>query len=501
MDFHCKWFGIGRTFLWTFVKSAVVKKLQGSGFFWRCWVPVGKPWRLSLPRRLLWTAGLLLGLGGLTARAEVAPQTEDWVLEVPLQAFPLEAILPLPETLGTEKGDSGEVAWELVLIGSPSSKQTLVPKGPQPSPPALVQTAPGLTPNGQIAENRRQLAVQIEDKPPLKSIQGKNPPDPKSPSGDGSAETRVYRLQKTSRSASAAFHFKEVSPASLGLWEGQEPVLVYNHGPITNETVPQKDHRRTRACYVHPLYGLRGEVLTEDFPKDHYHHHGLFWAWPHIVIEGKEHDLWAGSTIRQEFVRWLARQTGPVCAVLGVENGWYVGSKKVMVERIWFWVYRADGKHRTLDIALYLEPTDQPVTLWGAPEKSYGGLTVRFAPGSRPETQITVPTGQTTEDLLDTRLKWADFTSKMLGSQFRSGAAIMIHPHHPDYPPTWLTRHYGAMCVGWPGVRPKTLHPGQPVRLPYRLWIHPEPVSLQELTAAYEAFCAGVEGLRWTQRK
>ena len=277
------------------------------------------------------------------------------------------------------------------------------------------------------------------------------------------------------------------------------PVLVYNHGPITHPSVPAKDHRRTRACYVHPLYGLQGEVLTDDFPKDHYHHHGVFWAWPHIVIEGKEHDLWAGATIRQEFVRWLARESGLVCAVLGVENGWYVAGKKVMVERIWFWVFRTvPGRHRSIDIALYLEPTDQPVTLWGAPEKSYGGLTVRFAPSSRQETQITVPTGRTTDDLLNTRLKWADFTSKMLGSPLRSGAAILIHPQHPDYPPTWLTRHYGAMCVGWPGVRPKTLHPGQPVRLPYRLWIHPGPVELEELTAAYQAFCAAAEQVRWT---
>lgn len=500
-----KWLGIRWPFSWIFVTSLVLGKLRASNFSRGFRLQLGKRRRRAFTRRLLWTAGLLLGLGGLAAHAEVPPQTEDWVLEVPLRALPLEALLPAPEKLGTEKGDSGEACWELIPIESLPSKQTPSATSPQFPLSVLVQIAPGLASDGQIAENRRQLAIQIADNPssPQKSTQEKNTRGEKSSPAEGAAETVIrYRLQKASHSASAAFQFKEVSPASLGLWEGQGPVLVYNHGPITNETVPQKDHRRTRACYVHPLYGLRGEVLTEDFPKDHYHHHGLFWAWPHIVIEGKEHDLWAGATIRQEFVRWLARLTGPVCAVLGVENGWYVGSKKVMVERIWFWVYRADaGKHRTLDIALYLEPTDQPVTLWGAPEKSYGGLTVRFAPSSRSETEITVPTGRTTDDLLDTRLKWADFTSKMLGSPFRSGAAIMIHPQHPDYPPTWLTRHYGAMCVGWPGIRPKTLHPGQPVRLCYRLWIHPQPVSFQDLTAAYEAFCAGVEGSRWTQRK
>lgn len=33
-----------------------------------------------------------------------------------------------------------------------------------------------------------------------------------------------------------------------------------------------------RANYVHPLYDLDGHVLTEDFPKDHLHQRGIFWA-------------------------------------------------------------------------------------------------------------------------------------------------------------------------------------------------------------------------------
>ena len=58
--------------------------------------------------------------------------------------------------------------------------------------------------------------------------------------------------------------------------------------------------------------------------------------------------------IRQQFVRWLDRQAGPAAAVLGVENGWYVGEKKVMVERVWLRAYRAAEDHRVLDIDLAL---------------------------------------------------------------------------------------------------------------------------------------------------
>ena len=104
---------------------------------------------------------------------------------------------------------------------------------------------------------------------------------------------------------------------------------------------------------------------------------------------------------------------------------------------------------------------------------------------------ITVPKGKTIEDLPDTPLAWADLTARFPGAPALSGAAIFVDPGHPDFPPTWLTRHYGILCVGWPGVKGKTFEPGEPIRLNYRVWIHkgsPEPAVLQE---AFDAYAAG----------
>jgi len=283
---------------------------------------------------------------------------------------------------------------------------------------------------------------------------------------------------------------------SLKLWEGSRPVLVYNHGTITNPKVPAKDPRRSRSCYVHPLWGLNGEVLTDDFPVDHYHHHGIFWTWPHVGIDGKQYDLWADAGIAQRFVRWLDCEAGPVVAVLGVENGWFVGEKKVMVERVWLRVYRATDQERTLDLDFAWIPTDRPITLRGAEEKSYGGLTIRFAVGKPADSVITVPSGPAKEDLPDTPLAWADLTAKFAGAARPSGAALFVPRSHPDYPPTWLTRHYGAMCIGWPGVRGRTFESGQAIRLSYRLWIHPSTAGLGQLQAAYAAYLSTAT-VRW----
>src|SRR5262245_34988963 len=107
---------------------------------------------------------------------------------------------------------------------------------------------------------------------------------------------------KPSPGAPTPFRFAAVTDKSLGLWEGNQPVFVYNHGPISPTNRPGASGR---SGYLHPLYGLDGEVLTDDFPKDHDYHRGLYWAWPHIKIGANEYDLWSLRGIRSEFRRWL----------------------------------------------------------------------------------------------------------------------------------------------------------------------------------------------------
>lgn len=286
----------------------------------------------------------------------------------------------------------------------------------------------------------------------------------------------------------ADFRFAEVTDKSLGVWEGEQPVLVYNYGVISPTNVPAD---RARSSYVHPLYGLDGEVLTDDFPKDHYHHRGLFWAWPHVKVDGQESDLWLLNGIRHRFDRWLKRETSPAAAIFAVENSWLIAERKVMTEQAWFRVGPAMPEGRAIDVELAWTPTAAPVTLRGAEEKSYGGLTLRFAPHEG-NPVITVPDGPTTEDLTIARLPWADLATRFAGRKNPSGAAIFIAPTHPDFPPEWLTRHYGVLCVGWPGVAEQTLAPGKTVRCRYRIWIHRGVPTLPQLQKRYEEFTQSI---------
>ncbi len=318
------------------------------------------------------------------------------------------------------------------------------------------------------------------------------------PPGDAAGGVRQFRLQGIESTPAGGFHFENVSDASLGLWQGDHPVLVYNYGDIIGQHVPQNDPRRRRACYIHPIWGHDGEVITGDFPQDHYHHHGLFWAWPHVRIGEKEYNLWTYADVQQRFVRWICRRAGPVAAVLAVENGWFVGQRQVMIERVWMRAFMASGGRRALDVTLTWIPMDRAVTLWGAEGKSYGGLAMRFGPRDDKQTVITVPGGRAREDLLHTPLPWAEYTSQFAAADGASGATVMIDPAHPDFPPTWLTRHYGALCVGYPGVHPKTFSAGESFTLNYRVSVHDGPARLAELEQDYEGYISTLEA-HWSE--
>jgi hypothetical protein len=268
-------------------------------------------------------------------------------------------------------------------------------------------------------------------------------------------------------------------------------VFVYHHGVQSKAGVPA---HRNRSTYLHPIYGLDGEVLTDDFPKDHYHHRGLFWAWPHVRVGTNHYDLWMLQGIEQRFERWLTREASSAGAVLGVENAWYAGNAKVVQERVWFRVFAQADDAQAIDLECFWIPLGQSLSLAGAEGKSYGGLTLRFA--ARAQTVITTPLGQSAEDLAITRLPWADLSARFVGAAKPSGAAVFIAPDHPDYPPTWLTRHYGVLCVGWPGVSAQEFPAGQPIRCRYRVWIHRRAASADQLERAYNAYRAATN-VRW----
>ena len=118
---------------------------------------------------------------------------------------------------------------------------------------------------------------------------------------------RVIGLAIVGLLSAGAIAARSVEPAAMrvtkaaeGYWftEGDAKVLFYQ---AERKALP--DGTAARSNYFHPLYDLDGNVVTEDFPKDHVHHRGIFWAWHQVLIDGKRvQDQWAN---RDSF--WMVR--------------------------------------------------------------------------------------------------------------------------------------------------------------------------------------------------
>lgn len=282
---------------------------------------------------------------------------------------------------------------------------------------------------------------------------------------------------------------------TLTVFDGDRKVLTYVYG---DELPPGTDPRFTRSCYIHPLYSLDGQVLTEDFPRDHFHHHGLFWAWPSVEVRDAMTSNWepADPPLRQHFVKWVEREVIGAEARLVVENAWKLAeSEDVAEERVTILVHEAKIDGRAIDIEIALRPVGGPIVLRGAAadNKGYGGLCFRGRADEGPEGPIfkgaamTTDEGPLTADSTGRPFRWADLSTGSHG-----GIAIFVSPRHPGFPVPWLVRnsYAGILNPCWPALEGATLAADVPVFLRYRIYVHRGDVQGGRVAEAYAAYTA-----------
>lgn len=291
----------------------------------------------------------------------------------------------------------------------------------------------------------------------------------------------------------AAFRFEDTD-TGVTLHDGDLPVLTYHTGMVTPpKFVPQE--RYTRTAYIHPLYGLDGEVLTQDFPLDHFHHRGVFWAWPESTWDGKKVDVWTLDGARKHPVQVLGTEANDTVARLAFENAWRMDDqpeKDLVREQVVITVHGAADETRAIDFMVTLtNVTDKPFTLLGAKDKGYGGFCVRPDARLKPMS-FTSALGPHDEDVLSVDSPWADVSfSKERDSEAQSGVALFQHPKNPGYPHHgWIFRHYAFLGASWPHEDPHTLEPGKSVSLRYRLLVHRGSAEAANVDEHHNAYVA-----------
>jgi hypothetical protein len=72
-------------------------------------------------------------------------------------------------------------------------------------------------------------------------------------------------------------------------------------GPMPRADIKPEFHR---GGYLHPIYTPSGKLVTDDYPANHVHHHGAWFAWTKTGFEDRAPDFWnmGGKKGRVDFV-------------------------------------------------------------------------------------------------------------------------------------------------------------------------------------------------------
>ncbi len=269
-------------------------------------------------------------------------------------------------------------------------------------------------------------------------------------------------------------------------YEDDFPVLFYRLKPLTSA-----EGTHSRANYCHPVIGLDGEVLTEDFPKDHLHHRGIFWAW-HQVYIGKQliRDMWDCTDFIWDIHNVNIISTGKYSAALNAKvywksSQWKDGTVPFAEETVTIRVHKTENEVRIIDFEISINALVDGLRIGGSDDdKGYGGFSTRIPLPD--DLQMTDKNGSVIPDRIAvTAGEWMNFTGTF--GDHKSGIAVLIHPSHPGNSRDWILRKEGScQNVAFPGREPVSVPADKPLILKYRVVIHKN-ADLDKLFSEYAA--------------
>lgn len=252
-----------------------------------------------------------------------------------------------------------------------------------------------------------------------------------------------------------------------------------------------KNGQYPRANYIHPLYGLQGEVLTEDFPEDHLHHRGIFWSWHQLYSEGKRiGDPWLSEGINWE-VQNISTEVKGTMAQLKSEILWKNSSSgnAVLKEDLIINYNRVNNEVYTLTFTIQLTALTHGVALGGSEdEKGYGG----FSPRLKLPEDITFTSrdGKVEPQNLPVQAgPWINLSGSFdPSSKATSGIVIMGEPDElPDYQ-GWILRSAGSMQnMAFPGRDPVSVKKGEVLSFRNQILVHKN-LSTEDINEYYRQF-------------
>lgn len=274
-----------------------------------------------------------------------------------------------------------------------------------------------------------------------------------------------------------------------GAGGSSRPLLDYQAEP---GAFPRDDIKPAfrRGGYLHPIYTPSGKLVTDDFPSNHIHHHGVWWAWTNTEFAGRKPDFWnmGEGKGRVEFVSLDDTWSGPVQGgfrarhrfvdltppqpVTALTETWEVRAYAAPSDSTNFWILDLISEQQCA--------TTEALKL---PANRYGGVGVRgnWAWNGKDKAMFLTSEGETDRDRGNTtRGRWCDMGGLVDGS--RAGIAILCHPENFRAPqpmrlhPTEPFFNFAPQQAG-----DMEIQPGEKYVSRYRFVVHDGPLDRTEL--------------------
>ncbi|MCL6101648.1 MAG: PmoA family protein [Bacteroidetes bacterium] len=290
-----------------------------------------------------------------------------------------------------------------------------------------------------------------------------------------------------SATINARFVF-EKTPQGVALYENKQPVFFYQKEPKTPDGVNYFNN------YLHPLFSLEGDTLTEEFPSDHPYHRGIFWAWHQLYINNESvGDGWIMDNISQDVVD-LKTKVNKSSAQLSLSVLWksslFQHDQPFVREHTTIIVHQLKSGIRAIDFEIDLRALVPGVSIGGAnDEKGYGGFCARI---KLPDNLcFTSERGQVVPQTLQIKAgPWMDFSAPFGKQGELNGLTVLCHPSTPNYPGSWILRNKSSMQnIVFPGKIRTELSVDKSTVLHYRVIVHngsSKDMDILKIKAEYE---------------
>ncbi|MFY0651843.1 MAG: PmoA family protein [Cyclobacteriaceae bacterium] len=266
--------------------------------------------------------------------------------------------------------------------------------------------------------------------------------------------------------------------------EGHEKVLFFQ------KATKSKDGQYARSNYIHPLYGIEGSVLTEDFPEDHLHHRGVFWTWHQVSIgEKRIGDAW----LTEDF-EWKVNEVKSIeennFLLLKTDVDWVspdwtneAGMKVPFVkEKALIRIHPKKENFRCLDFEIEIKSLVDSLSIGGSEdEKGYGGFSWRMPLSD--DVKFSGPDGQLKAQKLALDAgPWMNVTGTLNDTSDQEGIVVISQKDNPNHPQPWILRNKNSMQNAvYPGRYPVSISKDNPLKLRYRLITYKGKLSAAEI--------------------